>query len=106
MSTYIRGRVCEVDLDDGIGPKLYLVVSNNNRNHGLRSALAVRLTTTRKPPRPSIVELPPGEQFAGRVLCDDVTTLYEDDHPRAAGAVSAHTMRMVNDGLKAALALD
>lgn len=103
--SFVRGRVYEADIE-GVGPKFYLVVSNNVRNRNLGSALVVRLTTTSKHPRPSIVDLPDGEAFNGRVLCDNVTTLYDDDNARDAGALSARTMTAVGDGLKAAFDLD
>ncbi len=45
----------------GIGRKLWLVVSNNQRNRALDDVLAVRLTTSRKPPIPTVVELSPAD---------------------------------------------
>ena len=101
----VRGRVYAATIDSTVGEMLYLVVSNNARNHGLGSALVVRLTTTPKLPRPSIVELPHGESFNDRVSCDDIEVLYVDEVARDAGALSARTMQAVDNGLKAALAL-
>lgn len=100
----LRGQVFEVELP-GIGRKLWLVVSNNQRNRALDDVLAVRLTTSRKPAIPTVVELTPADgQFVGRVLCDDIGPLYKDELGPAKGALSATTMRRVDIGLRAALA--
>lgn len=53
-----RGRVYAAVLGT-LGEKYYLVVSNNQRNRNLDSVVAVRLTTSLKPPLPSIVALDP-----------------------------------------------
>jgi len=50
-----RGQISWCDL--GHGEKPWLVVSNNARNTHLRSALVVRVTTSAKPPLPSIVPI-------------------------------------------------
>lgn len=101
-----RGRVYAAMLDESVGEKLYLVVSNNQRNRALGSALVARLTTTRKPDYPSIVVLSDAEDFAGsRVLCDDIEDIYEAEVVRDAGALSARAMAAVDDGLRAALSL-
>lgn len=105
MESYLRGRVYAVALGN-LPEKYYLVVSNNQRNRALGSALAVRLTTSVKPKISSIVELPQEESFAGRLLCDDIVCIWEDDNPRDLGALSRPTMRQVDRGLKAALALE
>jgi mRNA interferase MazF len=100
---YLRGNVYYVDL--GYGRKPFLVVSNNGRNAALGSALAVRITTTSKPPLPSIIPIPHGEPVTGSILCDDIETLYDDDPAEHAGALSPATMRAVNAALKVALSL-
>ncbi|HEY3687229.1 MAG TPA: type II toxin-antitoxin system PemK/MazF family toxin [Streptosporangiaceae bacterium] len=98
-----RGRVYYADL--GYGDKPFLVVSNNARNSKLETCLAARITTTKKPELTSIVELTPEDRLAGRVLCDDLATLYRDELKRDAGALCGRTMMRVADGLRAALAL-
>jgi len=84
----------------------FLVVSNNNRNRNLDSALVVRFTTSPKPKLPSIVEIPALETLpGGRVVCDDIYDLFDDEVKQDLGALSPATMKAVGEGLKAALAL-
>ena len=101
----VRGRVYAATLAHIGEEKFFLVVSNNRRNRALRTALAVRLTTSPKPDLPSIVPLGPGEEFVGRVLCDDIIELFEDEVSRDLGALSARAMAQVDAGLAAALGL-
>ncbi|NAS22123.1 type II toxin-antitoxin system PemK/MazF family toxin [Herbidospora sp. NEAU-GS84] len=101
----LRGRVYMADLGEDYGEKPYVIVSNNARNRALPSYLAVRVTTSAKPPLPSIVELTPEDPLAGRVLCDDIVILFEEDLQRDLGGLSLHTMLRVNQGLRHALAL-
>lgn len=101
-----RGQVVSADigLDE---PKLLVVVSNNRRNRALPQVLAARLTTTAKPALPSIVELAVADRpLVGRVVCDDIVEVYEDEVREVRGVLSAVTMRAINAGLAAALALD
>lgn len=100
----IRGQIVRVDigLDE---PKLFVVVSNNSRNRNLPSVLGARLTTSAKPPLSSIVEIPAQEVVTGRVVCDDIVELWEDEVIATLGALSVRTMEGVNRGLAAALAL-
>lgn len=100
---YLRGNVYFADL--GAGEKPWLVVSNNGRNNALGSALVVRITTTVKPALASIVELDTHDRLVGRVLCDDITVLYDDDRSRHAGALTGSTMTKVAAALRVALAL-
>ncbi|MDQ1248392.1 MAG: mRNA interferase MazF [Actinomycetota bacterium] len=100
----LRGRVYAAELGD-YGEKYYLVVSNNNRNRALGTVLAVRLTTSAKPPIPSIVELGPSEVFEGRVVCDDIVEIWADEVTRDLGALSPQAMTEVGRGLAAALGL-
>jgi mRNA interferase MazF len=66
----------------------------------------VRLTTSRKPALASIVEIPSGEVLpGGRVVCDDIYELFEDEVLADVGALTPAAMRAVDSGLKAALAL-
>jgi mRNA interferase MazF len=99
----VRGRVYGAKLEHFPTEKYYLVVSNNSRNRKLDTALAVRLTTTRKPPMDSIVPLSRSEAFTGSVLCDDIVELWQDEITRDLGAMSPGAMQQVNAGLAAAL---
>lgn len=105
MTSLQRGRVYWAVLDQEIGRKPYLVVSNNRRNRNLPSVLAVRITTSRKPDIPSVVTLGPGDPLVGSVLCDEVGPLWEDEVQADAGALSPGTMRAVEGGLHEALGL-
>lgn len=99
-----RGQVvlADVGLEE---PKLFVVVSNNRRNQRLAQVLAARLTTTPKPALPSIVELTHPEVFVGRVVCDDIVEIYENEVREVRGALSPPAMRAVGGGLAAALDL-
>lgn len=99
----VRGRVYMADI--GPGRKPWLVISNNRRNRQLDTCLAVRITTTSKPPIPSIVDLDHRDPLAGRVLCDDIAQLYRDELEQDVGAVGSKTIAAVNDALRVALAL-
>ncbi|MFT4189648.1 MAG: type II toxin-antitoxin system PemK/MazF family toxin [Aeromicrobium sp.] len=99
----VRGQVVRADI--GLNePKLFVIVSNNRRNQRLRDVLAVRLTTSRKPSIPSIVELDE-TGVAGRAVCDDIVGLYEDEIIGLVAALSPGAMRRVDQGLAAALGL-
>jgi mRNA interferase MazF len=104
-TTLVRGRVYAAKLPHIDGEKYYLVVSNNRRNAQLPQVLAVRLTTTPKPPRPSIIEFDHREPFTGRAVCDDIETLWPDEVTRDLGALTPEAMSRVEDGLRAALDL-
>lgn len=104
----MRGCVYWVYLDTGEQDerKPFLVVSNNQRNAHLGDCLAVRLTTTRKEPRTTVVPLGPADRpLHGFVLCDEITLVYDDELLEQVGALSHLTMGRVSRGLKAALAL-
>lgn len=93
-------------LDQEVGPKYWVVVSNNGRNRNFDTALAVRVTTTnRHAGLDSVVPLPAGEMLNGWVACDSLTEIWDEDllHDRAEGALSHRAMRDVEDGLMAAL---
>jgi mRNA interferase MazF len=102
----VRGRVYAAKLNNLETEKYFVVVSNNRRNRQLSQVLAVRLTTTPKPAMPSIVELPAGEVFVGRVVCDNIIELYEDEVLRDLGALSPKAILGIGLGLKAALGLN
>ncbi|MBK5217405.1 MAG: type II toxin-antitoxin system PemK/MazF family toxin [Propionibacteriales bacterium] len=101
----VRGRIVWAIIDEVIGRKPYLVVSNNPRNQAMQSFLAIRITTSRKPTIPTVVELPPGEPVDGYVLCDELMMLWQDEVSGDVGALSPATMSRVDQGLKHALAL-
>lgn len=106
MTQLVRGRIYRARLSGFNEDKFFVVISNNKRNRQLPSVLVARLTTTKKPNLPSIVEIPADEILpGGRVVCDDIYDLYEDEVKADVGAFSARTMAAINDGLKAALAL-
>lgn len=99
-----RGQVIRADigLDE---PKLFVVVSNNRRNRQLGDVLAARLTTSPKPPLPSIVELT-NETLTGRVICDDIMPIYQDEViGTIITALSPLAMVAINRALAAALDL-
>lgn len=100
-----RGRVYAARLSHIDSDKYFVVVSNNRRNRQLPQVLAARITTTDKPPIPSIVRLGPSEVFAGSVVCDDIVELYPDEVRRDLGALSPQAMTAVGRGLAAALNL-
>jgi mRNA interferase MazF len=102
---FVRGRVYLLDFKDGVEPKMWLVVSNNARNNALKNALAVRLTSSPKPDLASIVELSKQDPHYGRVLCDDIETIYPEDFVRNEGALTLETMMRVSSGLRVALAI-
>jgi mRNA interferase MazF len=98
----LRGQVIRVEI--GLPePKLFLVVSNNRRNRQLPQVLAARLTTTPKPTLTSVVEIIHPEVFIGRVVCDDIVEIYEEDVIQILGGLTASTMQQVSIGLAAAL---
>jgi mRNA interferase MazF len=80
-------------------------VSNNARNRKLQDSLAVRLTTTVKPDLVSIVVLSSADPLVGRVLCDDIVSIFHDELRRDVGALSSATMSQVAVGLRFALSL-
>lgn len=106
MSSLVRGRVYRARLEGFGQDKFFLVVSNNQRNRNLSSVLAVRFTTSPKPDLPSIVAVPSGEALpGGRIVCDDIYELYDDEVRADMGALSPATMQAVAEGLKAALGI-
>lgn len=100
-----RGRVYAARLSNLDEDKYFLVVSNNRRNRNLPQVLAVRLTTTAKPPLPSIVQLAAPEVFTGYAVCDDIVEIWQDEVKRDLGAISPATMTRIAHGLAAALDL-
>jgi len=100
--TPLRGQVFRVEL--GHGAKPWLVVSNNARNRNLETVLAARIPTTSKhATAPTVVALSSADPLVGYVVVDDLVQLYRDELTVAVGALSATTMRAVNDALRIAL---
>lgn len=107
MTDMLRGRIYRARPIGLKEDKYFLVVSNNVRNRNLDSVLAVRFTTSAKPTLPSIVEVPKSERLGGgRVVCDDIYELFDDEVKADLGAVNQAVMAAVSNGLRAALALD
>src|SRR5699024_898941 len=101
---YVRGNVYWADI--GHGEKPWVVDANNARNSALGSALVARITTSDKPPLDSIVVLEHHDApFTGRVLCDDIETLYDDDPVRHGGALRPATILRIDKALRVAFAL-
>jgi mRNA interferase MazF len=102
MTPPMRGQVFRVDL--GHGAKPWVIVSNIQRDRNLQTAIAARITTTRKNAElPTIVELSNDDPLVGFVLCDDLVPLYRDELNRVAGALSVNTMMRVSNALRIAL---
>ena len=102
---FYRGVIYSAYLEHVGEEKLYVVVSNNARNRSLDTALAARITTTRKPQITSIVPIQPAEAVHGSVLCDDIELLYPEDVRSSPGAFSPAMMRRIDNGLRAAFGL-
>ncbi|MGP3954429.1 type II toxin-antitoxin system PemK/MazF family toxin [Nonomuraea sp. 3N208] len=101
----LRGHVYMADLGEEYGEKPYVIVSNNARNRALPSYLAVRITTSAKPPLPSIIELTAEDPVVGRALCDDIVILFPEDLRRELGGLSLQTTMRIGQGLRHALAI-
>lgn len=102
VTVLLRGSLYEREGDD----HMWLVVSNNQRNRARESALVLMLTTSMKPPLSSVAVIPTGEQVVGRLVADDLETLYlEDDVTERKAGLSPATMRLVDQALRSALAL-
>lgn len=102
----VRGQVVQVPIEDVDEPKLFVIVSNNERNRKLPTVLGCRLTTSRRNEQiRSIIELPNTEQVHGRVLCDAITEIWTEDIMGVRTALSPAAMRKIGEGLAVALAL-
>ena len=102
--TLIRGQVIRADI--GLAePKLFVVISNNMRNANLPSILAARLTTSTKPKIPSVVEVVHPEVFIGRVVCDDIVEIFDDEVKSVIGGFTPLTMQLIDKGIASALGL-
>jgi mRNA interferase MazF len=106
MRPPVRGEVFFVDLGNEIGRKLFVVVSNNQRNRALTTVLGIRITTTNRNTHIETV-VPLGSDcgdLAGWAVCDDVEKLWRNELVRPAGTLGARTMSAINQGLRTALA--
>ena len=103
----LRGQVFHIADQHGVGPRYWLVVSNNRRNAYLSDVLTVTLTTTPPgSPRASCVPLTKVQDaFEGWVKCDEIGPHYRDELGPVKGALSPATMRRVDAGLAFALGL-
>jgi mRNA interferase MazF len=97
-----RGQVYRCDL--GYGLKPWLVVSNNSRNRLLSDIVAIRLTTTARD-LPTWVKLGPADPLSGYANADCIEQLGKDELGEYLGALSAASMRAVNQALAIALAI-
>ena len=97
MSDLVRGRIYRARPQGFREDYYFLVVSNSRRNRNLESALVVRFTTSGKPGLPGIVDVGEGEVLpGGRIVCDDIYELYDDEARADVGAASPSLMTAVN----------
>ncbi len=106
----LRGQVWYATLDEEIGPKPYLIVSNNLRNQKIDTVLAVRITSTLKREHlESNYRLPHTESLCmvGVVIGDHITEIYKDELDPAGPkcALSTQAMRGVEKALQFALGM-
>lgn len=106
----LRGQVWYATIDPELGPKPYLVVSNNHRNKTLDTVLAVRITTTlKRKDLSSNYLLPVTERLCvtGLVLGDTLTEIYKDELDPAGPkcALSTQAMRGVEQALMKVLGM-
>lgn len=104
----LRGQIWYATIDESIGPKPYLIVSNNHRNKHLETVLAVRITTTLKRQElPTNYRLPNTERLCvtGLVLGDTLTEIFKDELRGPKCALSTQAMRGVEEALKATLGM-
>ena len=102
----LRGQVIRSDILKLDEPKLFVVVSNNVRNRHFDTVLAARLTTSPKNPRPSVVELASDERFTGRVLCDDIWQIFDDEVIEVVGSLGRRSLSDLRNGPMAALGIE
>ena len=103
---YLRGTVWEYHFEPGAAPKPAIVVSNNGRNRSAWPLVhIVGVTTSPREPRPTIVELPDGEPFDGRVICEDLAPVAKAALGRRLGNLSPQVMQRVDAALKIVLDL-
>jgi mRNA interferase MazF len=103
----MRGQVYRATLTEKIGPKPYVIVSNNVRNRRLDSVLAVRITTTDKHHIPTAVHLNSSDPLVGFALADDIVEVYKDELESGIylGSLSPNTLMALNVALTQALGI-
>lgn len=106
MTELLRGQVIRAEVGQA-EPKRFVVVSNNSRNRNFDQVLTVRMTTTPKRERPSIVQLGPADRpHIGAVVCDDIETIWADEVVGVLGGLTPATMRRIDAALMAALGIE
>jgi mRNA interferase MazF len=99
--------VYHVDLDEPVGRKPFVVVSNNTRNRNLDTVLVVRITTTNKHAHlPSIVPLGSADRLTGYALCDEIRLVNRQRLHDAGTALTPRTMQAIGEGLRVAFGLN
>lgn len=106
--TITRGRIYLAPLngEQDAENKFWLCVSNNVRNSRLDEFIAVRMTSTRKPRLTSWVMVGPQDNPWVSVACDDLGPIFRDQVIKDAGALSAPTMRKVEQALLVVLGIN
>lgn len=102
MNAPLRGQVYRCDV--GYGRKPWLIVSNNSRNRVLSDVIAIRITTTARE-LPTWVPLSTHDPLVGYANADCIEQLDKDELGDYLGALSATSMRKVNNAVMIALAL-
>ena len=106
MTDLLRGRVYRIDLGADIGLKPFLVVSRD-------ATIVVWVTCSRFGSRRRTRSTCPlsspcatsMHRWLAGALCDRITVIYPDEIQADLGAVSAQTMRAVEEGLLHALGI-
>jgi mRNA interferase MazF len=106
--TPLRGELYWAEIPD-LGRKLFLVVSWNAINRGLRQPIVARVTATeRERALPTHVELNPGEGGVlerSWILCHELVTLRESSFVERLGELPLGRVLEVDTALKRALDL-
>jgi mRNA interferase MazF len=103
VKTYVKDLGYWCDLGYGRNP--WLVVSNDARNRVLSDVIAIRLTTTARE-LPTWVKLSAADPLVGHANADCIEQLGKEELGEYVGALSAPTMRAVDQALLVALALE
>jgi mRNA interferase MazF len=105
----VRGELYWVEMPD-LGRKLFLVVSWNAINRGLRQPIVARVTAQeRERALPTYVELSPGEGGVRQrswILCHELITLRESRFVERLGELPLARLLEMEKALKRALDLD
>ncbi|RJO69158.1 type II toxin-antitoxin system PemK/MazF family toxin [Nocardia panacis] len=104
MTAPVRGQVYRADI--GVGPKPWLIISNNSRNRSLSTVLAARITTTSKGAElQTWVQLSSADPLVGYVVADDLMPIRKIRLQSLLGTVAPATILAVNTALKLAQAI-